>query len=139
MVTQDILGLIHTYHNCAAHGCTVSRTRAVRQERVVVSNDGEEILHKESGDILLNLSIHRHASLLQQWQPSFPYANLSVDEAARQGVQLERDRAAETEATRVTRAAAKALKGKGRREWQAVVIALGNVATEKRLYVFTLF
>ncbi|KAL7285971.1 hypothetical protein ACG7TL_001086 [Trametes sanguinea] len=61
---QDVLGIISTIHNCAAHGCQPSRTKIVVQERMETRDREDEVRHsKEPEDRMVNLAQLRNVRL----------------------------------------------------------------------------
>ncbi|TFK70456.1 hypothetical protein BDN72DRAFT_838978 [Pluteus cervinus] len=62
---------IGTFHNCAAQGCSLTRTREVQQERKPTGRFENEVLHtKNPNDLLLNLAQLRSAQHIQHLQPN---------------------------------------------------------------------
>jgi len=47
---SKVLSTVSTIHNCAAHHCTITRTRSVTQERQQTDLLDDEITHSESPD-----------------------------------------------------------------------------------------
>lgn len=61
---------MHIVHNCHAHGCKVTSTRTVWQERLQTSFTEDEILHSSHpDDLMMNLGQLRSACYTQQFQP----------------------------------------------------------------------
>lgn len=68
-------------HNCAAHGCEVTQTRRVIQERRITDHFEDEILHsKHPDDLVLNLAQLRSASVIQYFRSDRRFTDLSPDE-----------------------------------------------------------
>lgn len=74
---QNCLSTLSVIHNCAAHGCAVTRTRHIVQERRVTDLLDNELNHSLGpDDILLNLAQLHSARLVQPFQPSQRYPNM---------------------------------------------------------------
>ena len=142
---QAIVTLLHAIHNCAAQKCEITMTRAVHSERQLTGQLVEEYRHdKEPNDVLLNLCQIRSAWIVQEWQPHSHLRSISVSSAAQQGLELQRQRAAEAAAAKAAREVKKAESAKKKdrsgttgRDWRSIVINLpANTSIFEQLYVF---
>jgi hypothetical protein len=106
-------------------------------ERACLTEKGEEIRHNLSpDDLLLNLSQMRNALITQQWQPPFPLSNITIDDAAIQGVALQYQRiedAAEAKRQRAEQKEKSAKRSKNSKDWRPKVWRLGEAALDSRL------
>ncbi|KAI0265464.1 hypothetical protein BC834DRAFT_989217, partial [Gloeopeniophorella convolvens] len=60
---QHMICCVHTFHNCASHGCKLAKTRCVRQERSETSLREDRVHHRASPeDRILNLAQLRSAN-----------------------------------------------------------------------------
>ena len=97
-----------------------------------MASNGREVRHELApDDRILNLAYMRNAWILQRWQPSHPLSSITIQDAARAGVELEQQRASEKEAAKKNRAAqreaAKAKKAESLNKWQGKISSLGNI------------
>ncbi|KAI0362301.1 hypothetical protein OH77DRAFT_1389783, partial [Trametes cingulata] len=110
-----LVAAVSTIHNCAAHGCTPTRTKVVVQERRETEEREDEILHTvEPMDRMLNTAQLRNAHLFHRIvpRPRFPaQAQASVIEAA-----IERRVAAQHEAEQRRQVAAQRKAQRGGRQ-----------------------
>ena len=89
---------MNVVHNCAAHNCPVTRTRATRQERALISGKEDEITHAvDLNDLFLNLSQLRDGRILQRMQPEGRYPSLDHQNLLDKAVRIRRQRDAEEE------------------------------------------
>lgn len=66
------MGTINVQHSCRDHGCPVSRTRTVYQEREKTTELSLEVTHKPHDDYIINTSQMRNSSLVQPLRVSSP-------------------------------------------------------------------
>jgi hypothetical protein len=84
---QNCISTINVIHNCVAHGCSMTRTRPVIQERSITDFLENEIKHTiQPDDILLNLAQLHSAKLVQKFQPLVQYPNLPRDTLLRTAI-----------------------------------------------------
>lgn len=79
MLVQNCLSTLSVVHNCAAHGCAVTRTRHVIQERRVTALLENELNHSlQPDDLLLNLAQLHSARLVQPFRPPQRYPDMPI-------------------------------------------------------------
>ncbi|KAI0265407.1 hypothetical protein BC834DRAFT_970180 [Gloeopeniophorella convolvens] len=74
---EHMICCVHTFHNCASHGCKLAKTRRVRQERSETSLREDRVHHRASPeDRILNLAqlrsandLHPFRELSESWFP----------------------------------------------------------------------
>ncbi|KAI0669224.1 hypothetical protein C8Q78DRAFT_1042302 [Trametes maxima] len=70
---KNLVAAVSTFHNCVAHGCTVTRSKVVMQERQETENREDEVVHDtQTIDRVLNTAQLRNAAILQRIQVVFP-------------------------------------------------------------------
>lgn len=89
--TQDILGAVNVQHSCRDHGCPVTRTRTVYQEREKTTQLSHEVTHKPHGDYILNTAQMRNSFLIQPLRALSP--RLDRSQIIHQAVAIEVDAA----------------------------------------------
>lgn len=89
---------------------------------------GDEIVHSSfPDDLVLNLSQMRNGAVTRQWQPPLPFEDLTMEEAATKGVNLQYQRVQEAAKAKKIRAEEKATKVKSMNpaiDWRPKVWAL---------------
>ncbi|KII95863.1 hypothetical protein PLICRDRAFT_98567, partial [Plicaturopsis crispa FD-325 SS-3] len=112
---EDILCAVNTFHNCAAHGCTVTRTRIAVQERQQTAHKEDEIVHATCpDDQLLNLAQLRSATYIQYFQPDAQYPNLPRAAMIEAAIQNKKNLDRENQKAKDDRERRKNEKGKGK-------------------------
>lgn len=86
-VPQEVLAGVSTFHNCATHGCSVTRTRPSLQERELTNYLEDEVKHAvHPDDRVLNLAQLRNAVVLQLFRRSDRYPDQTPGAAVKQAL-----------------------------------------------------
>ncbi|KAI5890875.1 uncharacterized protein SCHCODRAFT_02690755 [Schizophyllum commune H4-8] len=86
----NCLASIHTFHNCAANRCEVTRTRLTKKERRLMQDKVDKVLHSQNpDDRVLNLAQLRSAEALHAFRSAtrYPSAAKARDELVREAVE----------------------------------------------------
>ncbi|KAJ7239148.1 hypothetical protein C8J57DRAFT_1246188 [Mycena rebaudengoi] len=140
---NELICAVNVAHNCSAHGCNVTRTRRVVQERRTTNHLEDEVTHNgPAEDCILNLAQLRSATDVQQFRSGARYPNTFLVEVIENSIhnkeQLERDlqvASEEKEAEKAEKEAKKAenLEKKRRKEEERKTKAAEKEATRQKL------
>ncbi|KAG8725629.1 hypothetical protein FRC09_000016 [Ceratobasidium sp. 395] len=97
---MSIAAVVLVFHNCAAHGCTVTATRQLRQERQLLDSFEDEVQHTiEPSDLILNVAQLHSAEMISHIYPDVLPVYPGLDDAISKGLvrqqELEQKREAE--------------------------------------------
>ncbi|KAJ7233703.1 hypothetical protein C8J57DRAFT_1576265 [Mycena rebaudengoi] len=140
---NELICAVNVAHNCSAHGCNVTWTRRVVQERRTTNHLEDEVTHNgPAEDCILNLAQLRSATDVQQFRSGARYPNTSLVEVIENSIcnkeQLERDLQMASEEKEVEKAEKEAKKAenlekKRRKEEERKTKAAEKEATRQKL------